>query len=153
MLKYVIIRTAWVYSAHGSNFVKSILRLIRERDELGVVSDQVGTPTWANGLAKAVWKIAPHLTINGIYHWTDAGVASWYDFAVAIQEEANHIGLCDETIPIKPIITQDYPTPAKRPPYSVLDKTDTWRQLDCASPHWRVNLRKMLLELKEKKNE
>ncbi len=150
---YVIIRTAWVYSAHGKNFVKTILRLMNERNEIGVVSDQVGSPTWARGLAEAIWLIARRPDMKGIYHWTDAGVASWYDFAIAIQEEAHQIGILTRTIPVKPVATEDYPTPAKRPPFSVLDKTDTWRHLGCIAPHWRVHLRQMLHELKGEKYE
>jgi dTDP-4-dehydrorhamnose reductase len=144
---YVILRTAWVYSSHGNNFVKTMLRLMRERDRLGVVADQVGTPTWAGGLAQAVWLLAGHAALTGIFHWTDAGVASWYDFAVAIQEEAMQLGLLHKEIILSPIRTEDYPTPARRPPFSVLDKTSTWQALKYSAPHWRVNLRKMLKEL------
>lgn len=143
----VILRTAWVYSAHGHNFVKTMLRLMREREQLGVVADQVGTPTWAGGLAQAVWLLAARASLGGIFHWTDAGVASWYDFAVAIQEEAIQLGLLPGAIPISPIRTVDYPAPARRPPFSVLDKTSTWRALNYSAPHWRVNLRRMLKEL------
>jgi dTDP-4-dehydrorhamnose reductase len=141
-----IIRTAWLYSAHGNNFVKTMLRLMSERDILGVIADQIGTPTWAHSLAEAIWK-AVELDATGIHHWTDAGVASWYDFAVAIQEEGLHLGLLDKKILINPLITADYPTPATRPAYSVLDKTTTWKALDIKSEHWRDGLRKMMLEL------
>ena len=143
-----IIRTAWLYSAHGNNFVKTMLRLMSERDFLGVIADQIGTPTWANSLAKAIWK-AIELDATGIHHWTDAGVASWYDFAVAIQEEGLDLELLDEAILIEPLTTADYPTPANRPAYSVLDKTVTWKTLDMQSEHWRYALRQMLLELDE----
>ena len=143
-----IIRTAWLYSAHGNNFVKTMLRLMSERDSLGVIADQIGTPTWANSLAEAIWK-AIELDATGMHHWTDAGVASWYDFAVAIQEEGLHLGLLEETILINPLTTADYPTPASRPAYSVLDKTTTWRALEIDGEHWRGNLRKMLIELTE----
>jgi len=142
-----IIRTAWLYSAHGNNFVKTMLRLMSERDSLGVIADQIGTPTWANPLAQAIWQ-AIEENIKGIYHWTDAGVASWYDFAVAIQEEGLSLGLLDKKIPIKPLTTIDYPTPASRPAYSVLDKTTTWNILGLQSEHWRIALRRMLEELK-----
>lgn len=142
-----IIRTAWVYSSHGNNFVKTMLRLLADLDELGVVADQVGTPTWANGLAGAVWQTI-NKCISGVYHWTDAGVASWYDFACAIQEEAIALQLLDRAIPIRPLRTEDYPTPAHRPPYSVLDKSETWAVLGVTAPHWRVSLKKMLLEIK-----
>ena len=145
----VILRTAWIYSVHGSNFVKTMLRLMAEREELGVVDDQVGTPTWAKELAKTIWLIAGKTDMQGTYHWTDDGKASWYDFALAIQEEAYGLGLLQKTIPIKPIKTEEYPTPARRPAYSVLDKTSTLEALDCKAPHWRKSLIKMLIELKE----
>ena len=143
-----IVRTAWLYSALGNNFVTTMLRLMAERDSLGVVTDQVGTPTWAYGLAEALWRMC-RVQPKGIWHWTDAGVASWYDFAVAIQEEGLCCGLLAREIPIRPINTVDYPTPAKRPAYSVLDKTDTWVALGMTPPHWRVALRRMLLGYKE----
>jgi dTDP-4-dehydrorhamnose reductase len=145
----LILRTAWVYSIHGSNFVKTMLRLMAEREELGLVDDQVGTPTWAKELAKTIWLIAGKTDMQGTYHWTDDGKASWYDFALAIQEEAYGLGLLQKTIPIKPIKTEEYPTPARRPAYSVLDKTSTLEALDCKAPHWRKSLIKMLIELKE----
>lgn len=141
-----VVRTAWLYSSHRHNFVKTMLRLLTEREEVRVVADQVGTPTWAHGLAGAVWQIAGR-TMPGIHHWTDAGVASWYDFAVAIQEEALGLGLLERAIPIVPITTADYPTPARRPSYSVLDKSATWMLLGGPAPHWRVQLRRMLKEL------
>lgn len=142
----LIIRTAWVYSAHGNNFVKTMLRLMGERDELRVVDDQIGSPTWAHGLADCIWRaLDRHLT--GVYHWTDTGAASWYDFAVAIQEEALKIGLLTEAVRVTPIPSSEYPTPAKRPSYSVLDKSATWQALGHIAPHWRDSLRSMLSEL------
>ena len=143
-----IIRTAWLYSAHGKNFVKTMLRLMKDRDSLGIIADQIGTPTWANLLAEAIWK-AIEIDATGIHHWTDAGVASWYDFAVAIQEEGLAMGVLDELILINPLTTADYPTPASRPAYSVLDKTVTWKALGMKSIHWREALRQMLIELSE----
>lgn len=140
----VIVRTAWIYSAQGKNFVLTMLRLMRENESVGVVSDQVGTPTWARGLADAIWAIAERPELRGVHHWTDAGVASWYDVAVAIQEEAFALGLLHRAVPVRPIRTADYPTPATRPSYSVLDKTSTWAALGRTPPHWRVNLRRML---------
>jgi dTDP-4-dehydrorhamnose reductase len=140
-----IVRTAWLYAALGNNFVTTMLRLMGERERLGVVADQVGTPTWAYGLAGALWQMC-RVQPKGIYHWTDAGVASWYDFAVAIQEEGLACGLLAREIPIQPINTVDYPTPATRPAYSVLDKTETWAALGMTPPHWRVALRRMLDE-------
>jgi dTDP-4-dehydrorhamnose reductase len=142
----LIVRTAWVYSALGNNFVKTMLRLMREREELRVVEDQIGSPTWAPGLADCIWRAIDRGLVS-IHHWTDAGVASWYDFAVAIYEEALDLGLLAKPVCIKPITTVEYPAPAKRPSYSVLDKSTTWRALDHVAPHWRVSLRKMLQEV------
>jgi dTDP-4-dehydrorhamnose reductase len=147
----LILRTAWVYSSHGANFVKTMLRLMDDHDQLAIVSDQVGSPTWAHGLAQAIWGFAQLPDSSGTFHWTDAGVASWYDFAVAIQDEALALNLLSRQIPIKPIITADYPTPAKRPHYSVLDKTQTWQMLGYTAPHWREALRQMLSEVKSEK--
>ena len=144
----LIIRTSWLYSAHGNNFVKTMLRFMAERDELGIIADQIGTPTWANSLANAVWQ-SIELNTTGIHHWSDAGVASWYDFAYAIMEEGVALGLLEKNIKINAITTADYPTPASRPCYSVMDKTTTWNALQRQSEHWRVALRQMLLELKE----
>lgn len=143
----LIVRTAWVYAPTGGNFVRTMLRLMAEQEALNVVSDQIGTPTYAPGLAAAMWALAGQ-NHNGIYHYTDSGVASWYDFAVAIQEEALAIGLLDRAIPITPIATAAYPSPAKRPFYSVLDKIKTIEALGTTPPHWRENLRRMLNELK-----
>lgn len=142
----LIVRTAWVYAPAGANFVNTMLRLMAERDELRVVADQLGTPTWAPSLAAALWRLA-EFRAGGLHHFTDSGVASWYDFAVAIAEEALAIGLLEAPARIVPIATADYPTPAKRPAYSVLDKSSTWSLLGGAAPHWRVNLRADLREL------
>jgi len=141
-----IMRTSWLYSAHGNNFVKTMLRFMAERDELGIIADQIGTPTWANSLAQAVWQ-AIEKKVTGTHHWSDAGVASWYDFAYAIMEEGVVLGLLDKTITINAITTADYPTPASRPCYSVMDKTSTWKALEMKSEHWRVALRKMMKEI------
>jgi dTDP-4-dehydrorhamnose reductase len=143
----LIVRTAWVYCSHGGNFVKTMLRLMAEKPALNVVCDQVGSPTWANGLAKALWRYACASQMEtGIVHYTDSGVASWYDFAVAIQEEALAIGLLKVAVPITPIPASQYPTPARRPGFSVLDKASSIATLGTA-PHWRVQLRAMLKEL------
>ena len=125
-----------------------MLRVMSERDEVGVVADQVGSPTWANGLATAVWQ-AVEKKLAGTYHWADAGVASWYDFAVAIQEEALVLGLLNTKSLIKPIRTEDYPTAAQRPAYSVLEKTDLYNKIDFCPSHWRTSLTTMLKELKD----
>lgn len=143
----LIVRTAWLYSASGHNFVNTMLRLMRERDELGVVADQAGTPTWARTLASAIWAAANKPELSGIYHWSDAGVATWYDFAVAIQEEGLARGLLDRPTSIRPIRTEDYPTPACRPAYSVLDSSATCADFQIREEHWRVCLRQMMEEL------
>lgn len=143
----LIVRTGWVYSSFGSNFVKTMLRLMAQRDELSVVADQVGTPTWASGLAEAIWAASGHPALAGIYHWSDAGVCSWYDFALAINEEACAIGLLGRATKIRPIPARDYPTPARRPAYSVLDKEKSWNDFQIEGVHWRSQLRAMLQEL------
>ena len=132
----LIIRTAWVYAAAGNNFVRTMLRLLAERYEVRVVADQVGTPTHAASLARAIWALHGH---GGIFHWTDAGITSWYDFAVAIQDEAVQLGLLDRCVPIIPIATADYPTPARRPAWSVLDKASSWA-ITGPARHWRHEL-------------
>ena len=145
----LILRTGWVYSSFGGNFVKTMLRLMGERDELNVVTDQVGTPTWAHGLAEAVWAAAERPQLRGYYHWSDAGVCSWYDFAVAIYEEALALDLLSKPVKIRPISATEYPTPAQRPAYSVLDKTSSWRDFAMEGVHWRLQLRAMLADFKE----
>lgn len=143
----LIVRTSWVYAPAGGNFVHTMLRLMAERDEVCVVADQIGTPTYAPGLASAIWGLSVART-TGIHHFSDSGAASWYDFAVAIQEEALAIGLLERAVPVVPISTADFPTPARRPPYSVLDKRSTVAVLGGPAPHWRVNLRTMLARVK-----
>ena len=139
-----IVRTAWLYSKTGGNFVKTMLRLMGERDELSVVADQRGTPTWANSLAEAVWGLAAVPTISGVFHWTDGGECSWHEFALAIQEEALSLEILDRKILVHPITTEEYPTPAARPRYSVMDCAATCAALHIQPTPWRVNLRRML---------
>lgn len=148
----LILRTAWLYSRFGNNFVTAMLTRMRNGQTLKVVADQVGTPSWSKGLAEAIWKAAEISPLQGLWHWTDAGVASWYDFAVAIQEEALSRGLLSQPVQIHPVDTRDYPTPARRPSYSVLDKTETWARLAIQPVHWRVALGSMLTELGETEN-
>jgi len=143
----LIVRTSWVYAARGNNFVLTMLRLMKERSEVRVIADQVGTPTYAMGLAHALWSLALN-GVAGVLHYSDCGVASWYDFAIAIQEEALAVGLLQKPVPVIPITTDEWPTAAARPRYSVLDKRLTWQHLGTVAPHWRVNLRSMLRELK-----
>ncbi len=138
-----VLRTAWVYSVEGPSFLTTMLRLLPERDELRVVEDQIGTPTSAVSLARAVVRIVER-GVAGVHHWTDAGVASWYDFAVAIAEELHARGRLPRMPRIAPIPTSAYPTPARRPPYSVLDKTTTREALGLEPAHWRTMLRETL---------
>jgi dTDP-4-dehydrorhamnose reductase len=142
-----VIRTSWLYSVFGANFVKTMLGLLKELPEIRVVCDQVGTPTWAASLARFIWAVSSRQDVPSILHWTDEGVASWYDFAVAIQEEALAVGLLETKIPIAPTVAADYPTPARRPPFSVLDKSKSREIVDGPGLHWREALRKMLREL------
>lgn len=144
----LIIRTSWLYSTHGHNFVKSMLRFMQEREQLGVVYDQVGTPTWARTLVHTIWALAAK-DISGIVHCSDNGVASWYDFARAIQEEGYRLGLLTKCIPINPIRSSAYPTPAQRPAFSVMDKSLTEAYLGYSLPYWRDSLHSMLAELNQ----
>ena len=146
-LDSVILRTAWLYSAFGANFVKTMLRLMGERDELGVVNDQVGAPTWARGLAVALWGFTEHPDTHGIYHWTDGGSCSWYEFACAIYDEGRSLGLLEREVEITPIPTSEYATPAQRPAYSVLDCSSTDELLGLERSDWRSQLAGMLKEV------
>ncbi len=142
-----ILRTAWVYGRKGKgNFVKTMVRLGREREELRVVMDQVGTPTWTEDIAKAIASLLQQDSPPGTYHFTNSGVTSWYDFAVAIFEEAQLLGFPLQVKRVVPITTSEYPTPASRPAYSVLDTRKLGAVLGKYPPHWRVALRKMLQE-------
>lgn len=137
--KHFILRTSWLYSEFGNNFLKTMLRLSKSRDEIGVVSDQVGTPTYAMDLAYAILKIIQtNSKLYGTYHFSNEGVASWYDFAVAIFD------LEKIKIKVNPITTEEFPTPAKRPSYSVLNKTKIKKNLQIEIPHWRYSLKKAI---------
>lgn len=143
----LIVRTAWLYSSYGKNFVKTMLGMMKNHKDLKVIDEQIGSPTWAKGLALTIWT-AVEKEIAGMFHWTDAGAASWYDFAVAIQEEAIGLGLLEQPVSISPVSTEQFPTPAQRPYYSLLDKSDTQISLGIMPLHWRMQLRSMLKELK-----
>ena len=145
----VVIRTSWLYSKTGSNFVKTMLRLMGERDELGIVADQFGSPTWADSLAEALWAFVDAPEHSGIFHWTDSGETSWQEFAVAIQQEALALGLLGKAIPIHAIKTEDYSTVATRPAYSVLDCSSTIQAINIQPAEWRTNLRRMLKGMTE----
>lgn len=140
----LIVRTAWVYAATGNNFVKTMLRLMAERDEIRVVADQVSTPTHARSLARAIWALQSH---SGTFHWTDGGIASWYDFAQAIQDDALALGLLSRAVPVLPIATAEFPSPARRPAWSVLDKTSSWA-VTGPGRHWRHELIDCLKEIR-----
>lgn len=138
----LILRTAWVYASHGNNFFTTMLRLMKEREELKVVEDQIGTPTNAYTLAGAIFSAIQN-EVTGIHHWTDAGVASWYDFACAINELGVSEGILESPCHITPIPTEVYPTPAKRPICSLLDKQDFRKSIGEDGEQWQVVLRQM----------
>lgn len=143
----LILRTSWLYSAYGSNFVKTMIRLMSERDSLSVVGDQIGSPTWAGGLATLTWRAVEVSVGGGIYHWCDAGAISWFDFAIEIQDVGHQLGLLDRIIPISRITTAEYPTAAKRPAFSVLDCHSTESATGIRQVFWKDNLRRMLLQI------
>lgn len=140
--KAVIIRTAWLYSIYGNNFVKTMIRLGRERESLGVIFDQVGTPTYANDLARTIYAIINKGIVPGIYHFSDEGVCSWYDFTKTIHRLAG-ITTCK----VSPLHTADYPTKAARPHYSVLDKTKIKTTFGIEIPHWEESLEQCIGKL------
>ncbi|MEO0835114.1 MAG: dTDP-4-dehydrorhamnose reductase [Cyanobacteria bacterium J06642_3] len=152
--QYLIVRTAWVYGSRGQgNFVKTMLRLGAEREELKVVADQIGSPTWSYDLAEAIAKLIQLKTSDptsqeissGTYHFTNSGIASWYDFAQAIFTEAKQLGFPLKIKRLIPIPSRDYPTPAQRPHYSVLAK-EKYSTIVTHPPYWRNSLRTMLAE-------
>lgn len=138
----MVIRTAWLYSEYGNNFVKTMLRLGRERAELGVVFDQIGTPTYAGDLARAIYAAIEQGVTPGIYHFSNEGVCSWYDFTLAIHRLAG-ITTCK----VSPLHTDEYPARAPRPHYSVLDKTKIKRTLGIDIPHWEESLARCVARL------
>jgi dTDP-4-dehydrorhamnose reductase len=143
----IIIRTSWVYSSHGVNFVKTMLKLGKERDNLTVIYDQVGTPTYAKDLAQVILDIIPQLDNQDveIYHYSNEGVLSWYDFAKEIMKMAKLE--CN----IAPIETKDYPTPAKRPHYSLLNKAKIKNRYNISIPYWKDSLNECLIKMGERK--
>ncbi len=151
--RVTVVRTAWLYSKFGTNFMRTMLRLMGERDKLTVIDDQVGTPTWAKPLAEFLWAMARSSAPTGIFHWTDAGVASWYDFAVAIRGEAVRAGLLDSSAArVLPISTAEYSGTTNRPHFSVLDKSKAWAWLREQAPdvrvrHWTESLQEALTSL------
>ena len=141
--KAMVIRTAWLYSIYGNNFVKTMIRLGQERDSLGVIFDQIGTPTYANDLAQAIFAAINKGVVGGIYHFSDEGVCSWYDFTIAIHRLAG-IASCK----VKPLHTADYPAKAPRPHYSVLDKTKIKDTFGIEIPHWEESLKRCINQLR-----
>ncbi len=139
----IILRTSWLYSAFGGNFVKTMIRLGKERDELGVIFDQIGSPTWAHDLAKAIVEILdiPTENLGGVYHYSNEGVASWFDFTKAIHEIANI------ECKVKPIETSAYPTPAARPHYSVMNKGKFKDTFNIEIPYWKESLEKCIAQI------
>ena len=133
--KTAVIRTSWLYSTHGNNFVKTMIRLGHEREALGIVFDQVGTPTFAADLAQAIMAVVEEGVTPGIYHFSNEGVCSWYDFTVAIHRLAS-ITSCK----VRPIHSADYPTKATRPAFSVLDKSKIKQTYQLDIPHWEESL-------------
>ena len=138
----MVIRTAWLYSTFGNNFVKTMIRLGKERDSLGVIFDQIGTPTYARDLARAIFAAISQGVVPGVYHFSNEGVCSWYDFTKAIHRLAG-ITTCK----VKPLHTEEYPTKAKRPHYSVLDKTKIKETYHIEIPYWMDSLQGCITEL------
>lgn len=156
--EHIILRTAWVYGTQGTgNFLKTMLRLGKDREVLSVVSDQVGSPTWAKDIADAIAQLGiqmihqrapntPDHDLYGTYHFTNSGAASWYDFAIAIFKEAKTLGIPLSIQQVNPITTAEYPTPAQRPAYSILNCQKVSKVLGQKPPHWQESLRTMLQE-------
>lgn len=147
--KATIFRTSWLYSSFNANFVKTMLRLMAERDSLGVVADQRGAPTSTFSLCEALFKAIDNKEVAGIYHWSDIADISWYDFAIGIQEIAVAKGILPAAITVNPIATRDYPTPAKRPSYSVLDCSSSVADLKLEQSNWRKQLEFVIQRIKE----
>ena len=143
----MIVRTAWLYSTFGNNFVKTMIRLGKEKPELGVIFDQIGTPTYARDLAVALFAAINQGVVPGIYHFSNEGVISWYDFTKAIHRIAG-ITSCH----VRPLHTAEYPTPANRPHYSVLDKTKIKKTYNIEVPYWEESLKECILKLINRKD-
>ncbi|VAW76032.1 dTDP-4-dehydrorhamnose reductase [hydrothermal vent metagenome] len=145
---HMVLRTSWLYGTHGNNFVKTMLRLARDRDELRVIDDQIGSPTWTRDLAQAILVLIQS-DVSGLFHFSNSGETSWYGFACAILEEARAQGFELRAERVTPIPTADFPTPASRPAYSVLSTEKIQRLLPMPVQDWRSALRLMLEELKQ----
>lgn len=152
--QHIILRTSWVFGLYGNNFVRTMLRLGQERDALSIVADQVGGPTAARSIAQALWQIAEQYkntgsSVWGTYHFSGAPTCSWYEFAVEIFAQAVALKLIEQSPALTPITTADYPTPAQRPAYSVLDNTKISQQLNNAQSDWKRELNLVLRQLKD----
>lgn len=150
--KHIILRTSWVFGANGNNFVKTMLRLGKERDELGIVSDQYGCPTSAASIASALWQLAlmynEHSTLSwGVYNYSNSPTCTWYDFALEIFNQATSLKMLTDRPTVNAITTKDFPTPAKRPAWSVLDVTKIESLLGYKVPHWKEELSDVLRQL------
>jgi dTDP-4-dehydrorhamnose reductase len=141
---FLIIRSSWLYASHGKNFLRTILTAMQAGKPLRVVSDLTGVPTSARSLASTIWKCAARSDVRGVHHWVDDGTASWYDFAVAIQEIALQTGLIEKPVAITPISWKEYKAPALRPPYSVLDARALNRAIHQKPRPWRISLAEVL---------
>ena len=146
--RHAVVRASWVYAPQGKNFMLTMLRLMRERGAVGVVSDQVGAPTAASSLAHICWRLAQDPEATGLFHWSDEGEISWYEFACAIRDEATAIGLLTTPVTVDPIATSAFPTAAKRPAYSVLNAKQTCHKLGVVQRPWRAALRDNLRAVK-----
>ena len=149
---HAVVRTSWVYAPQGKNFMLTMLRLMRERGAVSVVSDQVGAPTAASSLARICWRLAQEPEAMGLFHWSDEGEISWYEFACAIRDEALAIGLLTTAVTVNPITTSAFPTTAKRPAYSVLNVKQTCHQLGVVQRPWRDALRDNLRAVKARES-
>ena len=148
-LHSTIIRSSWIYSIYGKNFVKTMLSLMNEREKLNIVCDQTGTPTWARNLAATIWKIAATERPCALYHVSDNGATTWFEFALAIYIEAKKLGLISGEVQIQPIPTEQYPTAARRPGYSVLGDKIRHPLTEADFKDWKPSLQKMLLRLSQ----
>jgi dTDP-4-dehydrorhamnose reductase len=143
----VIVRTAWVHSATGTNFIKTAVTRLRAGLSMRVVDDQIGTPTRAMHLAEALWHITERPTLHGLLHFTDAGVASWLDVAVAVHDTLRESKQLGEGACVLPASSDEFPRPARRPQFSVLDKHASWRSIDYVPVHWRTGVVASTMEL------
>ena len=144
----LVLRASWLYSEYGHNFVKTMIELMKRKSELGVVNDQIGSPTSTHSLVQVLFRIIEHGTSNGVFHWCDGAVISWYEFAIEIQRQACKYGLLSRGITIKTLTTEEYPTLAIRPLYSVLHREATLEKFGLHETSWQVELEAVILRMK-----